>query len=206
MREKFHMHKARLEALVDGIFAIAMTILVLEVKVPTISDKQSTTELLHALAHDGVVILAYFASFAFLGLFWVWHHKLTSKIREIDLPLLICSLSFLSLICFFPFAAALFGRYPVNLTANIVYVLLLGLILFSQTYMFWLAICRNQIIESVTTKEALASHISNMIGCAIFFLALSPTGFRINMYAGFSCILAGLIAFWRIRKYTSSIA
>lgn len=203
MRQKFHLHKSRLETLVDGIFAIAMTILVLEVKVPAISDKHSPIELLHALAHDGVVILAYFASFAFLGIFWVWHHKLTTKIKEIDLPLLMCSLTFLSLVCFFPFAAALFGRYPLNLTANIVYVLLLGLILFSQTFMFWLAIRRHQILDTVTVTEALASHRGNMIGCAIFFFALSPTGFRLGIYSGFSCIVIGLFMVWRIASKVS---
>jgi uncharacterized membrane protein len=206
MKQKFHLHKARLETLVDGIFAIAMTILVLEVKVPGISDKHSAVELLHALAHDGVVILAYFVSFALLGVFWVWHHRLTTQIKQIDLPLLICSLTFLSLVCFFPFAAALFGRYPTNLIANLVYVLLLGLILSSQTFMFWLAIRRNQILESVTAKDALASHRGNLIGCAIFFLCLSPTGFRIDMLAGFFSILVGLFLFWRVRKNKLSAA
>jgi uncharacterized membrane protein len=200
MTQKFHLHKSRLETLVDGIFAIAMTILVLEVKVPGISDKHSAIELLHALAHDGVVILAYFASFAFLAIFWVWHHKLTEKIKEIDLPLLMCSLTFLALVCFFPFAAAMFGRYPLNLTANIVYVMLLGMILASQTFMFWLAIRRHQILDTVTAAQALAGHRGNMLGCAIFLVALSPTGFRINIYTGISCIVAGLIVFWLIRK------
>ena len=70
MSTQFHMHKARLETLVDGVFAIAMTILVLEVKVPEIADGRSTDALLHALAHHGYVIGAYFFSFAMLALFW----------------------------------------------------------------------------------------------------------------------------------------
>jgi uncharacterized membrane protein len=200
MKHKFHLHKSRLETLVDGVFAIAMTILVLEVKVPSIGDKLSAMELLHALAHDGVVILAYFVSFSALGVFWVWHHKLTEKIKEIDLPLLICSLTFLSLICFFPFVAALFGRYPQNLTANIVYVVLLGLILSSQTLFFWLAIRRNKTIDSLTADDALAAHHFNMKGVAIFCLSLSATGLRINIYAALTCVIVGLFLFWRIKR------
>ena len=48
------MHKSRLETLVDGVFAIAMTILVLEVKVPSIENPLSALDLLHALGHHGV--------------------------------------------------------------------------------------------------------------------------------------------------------
>ena len=200
MAKKFHLHKARLETLVDGVFAIAMTILVLEVKVPTISEKFSAVELLNALAHDGVVTFAYFVSFSALGVFWVWHHKLTEKISEIDLPLLICSLAFLSLICFFPFVAALFGRYPQNLTANVVYVVLLGLILVSQTLYFWLAISRKKIVESMTPNDALITHRINLLSLAIFCLSLSATGLRINIYAALTCILLGLILLWRFRQ------
>nr|WP_315475855.1 TMEM175 family protein [uncultured Undibacterium sp.] len=200
MTKKFHLHKARLETLVDGVFAIAMTILVLEVKVPSISDKYSALDLLHALAHDGVVIFAYFVSFLALGVFWVWHHKLTEKVAEIDLPMLICSLAFLSLICFFPFVAALFGRYPQNLTANIVYVLLLGLILASQTLFFWMAMTRKKIADFVTPNEALNTHRVNLLSLAIYCISLSATGLRISIYAALTCLLAGVFLLWRFKR------
>jgi uncharacterized membrane protein len=199
MTKKFHLHKARLETLVDGVFAIAMTILVLEVKVPSIADKYSALDLLHALAHDGVVILAYFVSFSALGVFWVWHHKLAEKVAEIDLPMLICSLAFLSLICFFPFVAALFGRYPQNLTANIVYVVLLGLILASQALFFWMAMSRKKIAESVTPNEALIAHRINLLSLAIYCISLSATGLRISIYAAVTCVLAGVFLLWRFK-------
>nr|WP_315486606.1 TMEM175 family protein [uncultured Undibacterium sp.] len=200
MTKKFHLHKARLETLVDGVFAIAMTILVLEVKVPSVADKYSALDLLHALAHDGVVIFAYFVSFLALGVFWVWHHKLTEKVAEIDLPMLICSLAFLSLICFFPFVAALFGRYPQNLTANIVYVVLLGLILASQTLFFWMAMTRKKIADFVTPNEVLNTHRVNLLSLAIYCISLSATGLRISIYAALTCLLAGVFLLWRFKR------
>ena len=111
MTKQASVHKHHLEALIDGVFAIAMTILVLEVKVPDLANPSSASELMHSLQHHLYVIVAYFISFAMLGLFWMWHHRLSNKIREINAPLTLCSLAFLSLVCFFPFAAALFGRY-----------------------------------------------------------------------------------------------
>ena len=54
MSQSFRIHRARLETLVDGVFAIAMTILVLEIKVPELADRRSAEELLGA---PGEVVL-----------------------------------------------------------------------------------------------------------------------------------------------------
>ena len=198
MSQQFHMHKSRLDALVDGVFAVALTILVLEVKVPSIDDKQSASALWHAIAHDGIVIGAYFFSFAMLGQFWVWHHRLTEKIKMIDLPLLICSLSFLSLVCFFPFAAALFGRYITNITAHLIYLPLLGLILASQALFFWLAIRRDLILESVSQEQVNAAHRNNLLGCGAFLLAFSPTAYRLTIWLAVTCGILGLYLLWHV--------
>lgn len=203
MSTAFHMHKARVEALVDGVFAIAMTILVLEVKVPSVADKLSAHELWHALAHDGVVILAYFVSFLALGIFWVWHHKLMEKVAQVDLPMLVCCLIFLALVCFFPFVAALFGRYPLNLTSNIAYVVLLGLILSVQTVFYTLALKRQQISQTVTAHQALATHSVNILSLAIYSFSLSPTGLRLGVVPALVCLLGGGLLTWyfvRIQK------
>lgn len=203
MSATFHMHKGRVEALVDGVFAIAMTILVLEVKVPNIGDKLSAMELWHALAHDGVVIFAYFVSFAALGIFWVWHHKLMEKVAQVDLPMLVCCLVFLALICFFPFVAALFGRYPLNLTSNIAYVVLLGLILLVQTLFYMLALKRGQISQTFSPQQALTTHSVNVMSLAVYSFSLSPTGLRIGIFPAIICLILGSLLIWhfvRIQK------
>ena len=56
----------------DGIFAIAMTILVLELKVPELQNPRSSTELWTALNHAWPTLAAYLFSFLMLGVFWVW--------------------------------------------------------------------------------------------------------------------------------------
>ncbi len=201
MSTPFRMHKARLETLVDGVFAIAMTILVLEVKVPELADSRSTSELLSALGHHGYVIAAYFFSFGMLGLFWVWHHRLAEKIREIDLPVLVCALVFLSLVCFFPFGAALLGRYITNLAALMVYVPLIGAILLMQTLFFGLAVRRGLIAQSVTAEEVRNTHARNLRGCAIFCIAAVPTALRISPYASIGCIALGVALFWQAQRH-----
>lgn len=205
MSSSFRIHRARLETLVDGVFAIAMTILVLEVKVPELADRRSAEELLHALLHHGYVIGAYVVSFAMLGLFWVWHHRLAEQVREIDLPLLVCALTFLALVCFFPFASALLGRYPSNLAALLVYVPVIGLILLVQTLFFWLAMRRSLVVEHCSPAKALATHRRNLMGLAVFCFACTPTLMRLNDYAPLLGIALGAVLLWRAKRRIAAV-
>ncbi len=199
MSNTFNMHKARLETLVDGVFAIAMTILVLEIKVPELADGRSSDALLAALGHHASVIGAYFFSFAMLAVFWVWHHRLVEKIRLFDFPLLVCTLTFLALVCFFPFAAALLGRYPLNLAALLVYVPLTGSIVLLQTLFFKLAVQRQLLVESVSADEVQATQRRNLRGCAILFFASIPTALRVHLAWVGVCLALGVLFVWMSR-------
>lgn len=74
-RDPIAINKARLEFLWDGIFAIAMTILVLELRVPEISDRRSSAELLRRLGHDASVFGSWLLSFIVLSVFWNNHQR-----------------------------------------------------------------------------------------------------------------------------------
>lgn len=200
MKTEFHMNRARVETLVDGIFAIAMTILVLEIKVPELADRRSVDELLLALGHHGYVIAAYFFSFAMLAVFWTWHHRMAESVRVFDKALLICTIIFLSLICFFPFAAALFGRYPTNGAALFVYVMLTGLIVAIQTVYFKTAMMRGLLLESVSHTHAIEGHVRNLRGCAIFMIASVPASLRLNAWVAIGALVLGVILLWHAKR------
>src|SRR5438094_5500342 len=68
--------KSRLEMLFDGVFAIAMTILVLELKVPELVNIRSVDELRRALVHQAPTFFSYLLSFSVLGMFWYRHNNL----------------------------------------------------------------------------------------------------------------------------------
>ncbi|HJU82618.1 MAG TPA: TMEM175 family protein, partial [Holophagaceae bacterium] len=154
----FVLPKVRLEALVDGVFAIAMTILVLEVRVPDLQDPRSRTEMAFALRHAWPTVAAYLFSFLMLGVFWVWHHRLASKLRQLDGLLISVSLLFLAAVGFFPFAAGLLGRYPANPVSLMVYLPVVALILLLQVIFYWLALKRGLLHEELSPAEALAPH------------------------------------------------
>lgn len=101
------MPTTRLEAFSDGVFAIAMTLLVLEVRVhPT--EGQS---LLAALLHAWPSYVAYAVSFTVIGIMWVNHHATFDRVERADRRLLFLNLVLLGVVAFLPFPTALLAEY-----------------------------------------------------------------------------------------------
>lgn len=101
----------RIEALADGIFAVAMTLLVLDVKLPdgeVYTSDHALLERLLSLEHTFVI---YFISFIVLGMFWVGHHAHFHYIRYVDHTLLWINLLFLFMITSVPFGTDLLGTH-----------------------------------------------------------------------------------------------
>ncbi len=115
--------KARLEALVDGIFAIAMTILVLELEVPQLEDRRSTAELAQALLRNAIGFGSYLLGFLLLGVFWAAHNACYRFIQRITKGILALQLLQLAAAAFLPYCVALVGRHgSVNPVAFVVYM------------------------------------------------------------------------------------
>ena len=74
-------NKARIEALSDGIFAIVMTLLVLELKVPDLPRKVATAELWHAVREHGPIFFSFFLTFMLASQYWFWHHLTFARIQ-----------------------------------------------------------------------------------------------------------------------------
>lgn len=114
--------KSRLEFLFDGFFAIAMTLLVLELRVPELADRHSVPELARGLAQYATTFGSYLLSFIVLGAFWFRHNHQYHWYERITPPMLVLHFVQLAAAAFFPFCAALFGQYPFNPLAALIYV------------------------------------------------------------------------------------
>ncbi len=117
----------RTVAFSDGVFAIAITLLVLSLDVPTLRHGESLD---HALSKLSDNFTSYFIGFAVIGLFWVGHHYFFNSLRGFDGRMLWLNLLYLSFIGLLPFTTALlgdFGNDPTALTAYAVNVALAGL-------------------------------------------------------------------------------
>ena len=112
----------RLQAFSDGVFAIAITVLVLGLGVPEIPDPLVPIELPKKLLElwPGK-LLSYALSFVVTGMFWVAHHMAFHHIRRSTRALLWLNILFLMLVSFIPFPAALLGRYFDQRLALLIY-------------------------------------------------------------------------------------
>jgi TMEM175 potassium channel family protein len=106
-----HIHKARLDALTDGVFAVAMTLLVIDLKLPESFHPTSNADLLRGVGHLGNQMVAYVVSFFVLGIRWTSVTRLIEVEATIDRPFIMLSILHLFLISCMPFSTMVVGRY-----------------------------------------------------------------------------------------------
>jgi uncharacterized membrane protein len=101
------MSKGRLEAFSDGVLAVAITLLVLDLHVPD----PGSGNLGHQLAHMWPSYTAYAISFLTIGIIWINHHAAIARLRAVDHAILVLNLLLLMSICVLPFSTSLFATY-----------------------------------------------------------------------------------------------
>ncbi len=102
---------ARIEAFSDGVFAIAATLLVLNIRVPPAEEVGLTSSLLLSLVRQWPTFLAYILSFSTILVMWVNHHNLIGRVRRVTQAFLFLNGLLLLLIAFVPFPTALLAEY-----------------------------------------------------------------------------------------------
>ncbi len=103
----------------DGLFAIAMTLLIVTVDVPSISEGGDIGRLADALEDLEPELISFFISFAVIGRYWLAHHQFFSLLDRADEGLLRLNLVYLAFVAFLPFPTALLGEYfenPLSIT------------------------------------------------------------------------------------------
>jgi uncharacterized membrane protein len=109
---EYHISKARLETLVDGIFAIAMTLLVLGISPPKPQESLAQAILPGMITNLAPQVFLFIVSFLVLALFWLGHHRQIHFVHQIDPVLLWINILILIAIVFIPFSTDVAGDYP----------------------------------------------------------------------------------------------
>jgi uncharacterized membrane protein len=108
----------RLEAFSDGVFAVAITLLVLTIKIPGIdapaNQLPNDTQLWSLLRSEWPMLAAYTTSFATIGVMWINHHRLYTHIKRTNTMLMLLNLLLLLIIVFIPVPTALVAEYLVH--------------------------------------------------------------------------------------------
>lgn len=176
-KEQSTLSTQRLEAFSDGVFAIVITLLFLNLKVPEIGNQADWRELFDALYLALPKFLSIILSFVFVAIFWVAHHQFFHTLRETTRALLWLNLIFLFLVCFVPFPAAVLTQFPDNKTAVVLFgatVLLTGVMLVALRWYAWMqhkeitAITDDNQVRKALHRSVLIT-IFNVIGLIVSF-------------------------------------
>ena len=147
----------RLAALSDGIFAVAMTLLVLDLRVPVSQHIIHEQDLLSALTKLGPNILPYFMSFLTLGIFWVGQQTQLNNFTRSNRHLTWLNLVFLLAVTLTPFSTALLAAFITFRLAIVVYwlnIVLLG----SMLFISWRYARHAQLLKDEVTQEIFAAN------------------------------------------------
>lgn len=153
---EYHISKNRLETLVDGIFAFAMTLLVLGINLPKPTDVLAPAVLTGLI--EGLVpqVFTFIIAFLVLALFWLAHHRQFHFVRRVDPALLWINIFILIAIVFVPFSTDIAGDYPGVLSAVLLLhanMLIVGLLFAVE----WHHICRHaDLCDPVPEQESMS--------------------------------------------------
>lgn len=145
--------KVRLETFTDAVFAIVLTLIVIEFHVPQLLQQTSSAELGHKLIHLIPTFGAWLISFAVICLIWLHHHRLFKMIEVVDVPMFWMNAVLLLFVSLIPFPAELLGQYDTNALALTLFgVVLLGNSILFSVLRLYLQKHPNRLIEGTDIK------------------------------------------------------
>jgi len=164
---------ARLEAFCDGVFAIAATLLIIDVKLPTTEPVDTTAALWSALRHTGPAIAAFVLSFTVILITWVNHHATLKLVGRSSPSFTYANGLLLLTVVFLPFPTALLGEYVLTDHGGPA-VALYNAVLAAQG-LGWLLLCRTILSGGLARGERAAAQIRSSERYAWVAMALYST-------------------------------
>ena len=183
------MHKGRMEAFTDGVIAVIITVMVLELKLPRAATWQ-------ALLADLPVFLSYVLSFAYVGIYWNNHHHMLQAVEHVDGKELWANLFFLFWLSLFPFTTSWLNEahpMPAPIPTAVYGVVLL------LAALAWIPLLRTLIAANGGEKSGLGAALRGD-----WKTIVSPVGYVVGIALAFfapilSCVIyAAVAALWFI--------
>jgi uncharacterized membrane protein len=170
--EQNHLGLERLIFFSDAVFAIAITVLVLDIRLPAGANSASDRQLLILLTGLWHKYLAYIISFWVIGLYWISHHRKFLLIKRFDNLLLWLNLLLLMVIAFIPFPTAVMSE-NVNRTATVFYALVMALAGLILAILWWHAARNHNLIDPHLDRQRRWREAATpLVTVAIFLLSI----------------------------------
>ncbi len=170
----------------DAVFAIALTLLVVGIAVPTVRDVDDAQEMWNALWDLRQEFVSFFIGFAVIGRYWLAHHRFIGVLAAVDARFMAFNLIYLALIAFAPFPTALVGKYEQNLVAFAFYAGTLALLSFLETVLFVVAQRRGLIRYVIPRDVARHGLVASLLPVGVFVLSI-PIAFATNSTIALLC-------------------
>ncbi|WP_166481677.1 TMEM175 family protein [Scytonema sp. UIC 10036] len=167
----------RIEAFSDAVFAIAITLLILEIRVPELNSTEGTPSLVSGLFALWPSYFAYIFSFVVIGIFWANHHYVFQLYERSDQVFRLFNLLFLMCISFLPFPTAVLARCITDAQQLQTVVVLYALVLFLSVLtwlLIWLYASRNHRLLNRHLDDKFIAYLTRMyiLTSVLYFLAL----------------------------------
>jgi len=167
---------SRTLALSDGVFAIAMTLLVITIALPTLRDSADIGELLDALNDLSPSVISFFISFAVIARYWVAHQKQFSMLARMNRPFIGLNLVYLAFIAVLPFPTDLLGNYFENPISVAVYAITVAIISGMEVVLFVHA-QRNDLLATKLPEDVYRWGVLQSTAPVAFLLLSIPIAF-----------------------------
>jgi uncharacterized membrane protein len=190
LRKEFQLE--RLILFSDAVFAIAITLLVIEIKIPDIHTDVSDKVLLNELGHLIPKFIGFIMSFMMIGLYWTVHHRMFGFVTSYDNKLLWMNLFFLFFVALMPFSTGFYGEYSgvelftkqlkLPMTFYVLNFCCMGL----MNYLMWVRICnpKHKLADPPIDSMVAAQARARSLVVPLIFLLMIPIAYFIGiMYA-----------------------
>lgn len=170
--KEFTPGTSRVEAFSDGVFAIVVTLLVLELRVPHLPENFTSIDVLNELIHLAPKFISFALSFLVIAIFWVNHHQFFHSLEKTDRTLLWLNNLVLFCLSFIPFPTAFIGEYP----TGVVPVMLYGFAMFAASISFNILLrhaIRADLFHPSISKQVLRESVrKGKFGPVIYFISI----------------------------------
>jgi uncharacterized membrane protein len=166
-REEHEIEFSRIVAFSDGVFSIAITLLVLALNIP---DDLKHGEVGHALWEQHEQLFAYAISFAVIARFWVIHHSFFSEVKAFDTRLITLNMLYLGFLVLIPFSSQVFGEYGGSYAAVVLYAGNLAAVVLIGQWMRWDA--RRDGLTTIDRKQGREDAMTSFFIVAVFALSI----------------------------------
>jgi uncharacterized membrane protein len=145
----------RLIFLADGVYAIAMTLLAVDLFLPAATSQLSGDELLRSLVDRWPEVLAFVTSFTFIANFWVGHTMQFDFVRRFDGGLMWLALLQMMFVAFMPFPTSVVSKHTSDPVANLFYFGTIFLALVVMELMWWYISGHHRLIDRNVSREVI---------------------------------------------------